>query len=93
MNKYKLTTTRAFKKDLKRIRKRGYNLKLMGLVISDLLKGIPLDEKYKDHALTGNWTGYRECHILPDWLLIYEIIEDRLILSLTGTGTHSDLFS
>lgn len=63
----------------------------MEKVVDILLTGKPLTEKNKDHALTGNWNGYRECHIQSDWLLVYEIIEDRLILSLTATGSHSDL--
>lgn len=63
----------------------------METVVDILLTGESLPEKNKDHALSGNWKGYRECHILPDWLLVYEIIEDRLILSLTATGSHSDL--
>ena len=55
--------------------------------------GEVLSDKYKDHALTGNWIGHRECHILPNWLLIYYIEENVLVLTLTRTGTHSDLFS
>lgn len=90
MNKYQLAISKSFKKDYKKIQKRGYDLSLLHEVVNKLLKGEPLPEKNKDHALTGNWKGYRECHIQPDWLLIYEIIEDRLILSLTGTGSHSD---
>ena len=92
MNKYRLVLTLAFKKDLKRVKKRGYNLKLLEEVTDALLKGEKLPEKNRDHELSGNWKGYRECHIQSDWLLIYQIFEDKLILSLTGTGTHSDLF-
>ena len=92
MNKYSLYITSSFKKDYKKIVKRGYDIALLNDTVELLLKGEKLPEKYKDHALSGNWQGYRECHITPDWLLIYEIIDDRLILSLTGTGTHSDLF-
>ncbi len=92
MKKYKLVITNAFKKDYKKIKKRQYNLNLLNAVVSELLEGKELDPKYKDHNLSGDWQGYRECHIQPDWLLIYEIMEDKLILSLTGTGTHSDLF-
>lgn len=66
-------------------------MQLMSEVVDKLQKGEPLPEKNRDHALSGNWAGYRECHITPDWLLIYEIIEDRLILALTRTGSHSDL--
>ncbi len=92
MNKYSLFITSSFKKDYKKIVKRGYDTALLNDTVELLLKGEKLPEKYKDHALSGNWQGYRECHVAPDWLLIYEIINDRLILSLTGTGTHSDLF-
>lgn len=65
---------------------------LLDDVITALAMGVPLLEKNKDHALTGNWTGHRECHILPDWLLIYRIEDGVLILTLSRTGTHSDLF-
>ena len=92
MNKYSLFITSSFKKDYKKIVKRGYDITLLNDTVELLLKGEKLPEKNKDHALSGNWQGYRECHITSDWLLIYEIIDDRLILSLTGTGTHSDLF-
>ena len=61
-------------------------------VITILASGQSLPEKYKDHQLIGNYTGYRECHIAPDWLLIYKIEEDILLLTLTRTGTHTDLF-
>ena len=91
MNKYKLYLTNSFKRDYKKIVKRGYDIKLLETVVDILLTGEALPEKNKDHALSGNWKGYRECPILPDWLLVYEVIEDRLILSLTATGAHSDL--
>lgn len=91
-NKYKIVQSAHFKKDLKLARKRGYNLLLMGEVVDTLAAGEKLDEKYKDHALSGNYIGCRECHVTPDWLLIYEISEDEVILYLTRTGTHSDLF-
>lgn len=89
---YKIVTTGKFKKDLKLAKKRGYNLSLLSVVVDMLAAGNPLPEKYKDHNLSGNYAGCRECHITPDWLLIYEIEEDELILYLTRTGTHSDLF-
>ena len=57
-----------------------------------LANGEPLDDKHHDHALSGDWIGHRECHILPDWLLVYRIEDDVLVLTLTRTGTHSDLF-
>ncbi|SKC45437.1 mRNA interferase YafQ [[Eubacterium] yurii] len=88
-----LVTTSAFRKDLKIAKKRGYNLSLIELVIDELLKENTLAPKYKDHALIGNYTGFRECHISPDWLLIYSIDKSKLILTASRTGTHSDLFS
>ena len=88
-----LVTTSAFRKDLKIAKKRGYNLSLIELVIDELLKKNTLAPKYKDHALIGNYTGFRECHISPDWLLIYSIDKSKLILTASRTGTHSDLFS
>lgn len=88
-----LVTTSAFRKDLKIAKKRGYNLSLIELVIDELLKENTLAPKYKDHALIGNYTGFRECHISPDWLLIYSIDKSKLVLTASRTGTHSDLFS
>ena len=88
-----LVTTSAFRKDLKIAKKRGYNLSLIELVIDELLKENTLAPKYKDHALIGNYTGFRDCHISPDWLLIYSIDKSKLILTASRTGTHSDLFS
>ena len=72
--------------------KRGLNIDLLETVIATLALGEPLPDKNKDHALTGNWIGHRKCHILPDWLLIYRIEEEVLILTLARSGTHSDLF-
>ena len=88
-----LVTTSTFRKDLKIAKKRGYDLSLSEVVIDELLKENTLPQKYKDHALTGNYKGFRECHILPDWLLIYSIDKSKLILTASRTGTHSDLFS
>ena len=82
----------SFKKDYKRVIKRGYNAKLMEEIIQKLAKGEQLPEKNKDHPLSGNYSGCRECHITTDWLLIYEIDNGELVLYLTRTGTHSDLF-
>ena len=81
-----------FKKDYKAVLKRGYDKYLLQTVIEMLSDGKTLPAKYKDHALTGNYANYRECHVAPDWLLIYRIDKDLLILVLTRTGTHSDLF-
>ncbi len=81
-----------FKKDYKTIIKRGYNPKLLEDVLSILCAEEPLPLKYRDHNLSGSYEGHRECHITPDWLLIYKIEQNILILTLTRTGTHSDLF-
>ncbi len=90
--KYTIRPTSRFQKDLKRIAKRGYNTELLTAVIKKLANGEPLAQKHRDHALTGDYAGCRECHITPDWLLIYEISDDTLLLYLTRTETHSDLF-
>lgn len=90
--KYTVKPTNKFQKDLKKIQKRGYNISLLTDIIKKLANGEKLPEKNRDHELTGNYVGYRECHITPDWLLIYEIDGNELILYLTRTGTHSDLF-
>ena len=89
---YKVIPTGRFQKDLKREERRGLKLSLLSDVIKILASGETLPPKYKDHPLTGNYEGCRECHIQPDWLLIYEIVETDIILYLTRTGTHSDLF-
>ena len=88
-----LVTTSTFRKDLKIAKKLGYDLSLIEFVIDELLKENTLPQKYKDHALTGNYRGFRECHISPDWLLIYAVDKDKLVLIVSRTGTHSDLFS
>ena len=90
--KYTVKYTTQFKKDFKLAVKRGLKIKLLEDVITSLAAGEPLDDKYRDHALSGNWAGFRECHVLPDWLLIYRVENDILVLTLTRTGTHSDLF-
>ena len=90
--KYSLRPTKKFEKDLKRIKKRGCDISLLTAVIKKLADGEPLPEKNRDHQLTGAYEGCRECHITPDWLLIYEVDGDTLILYLTRTGSHSDLF-
>lgn len=94
MRKTKLTvvTTTAFKKDYKLAMKRGKKLELLEEVVAALAMGEALPEKNKDHALSGSWAGHRECHIQPDWLLIYRVEDDVLVLTLTRSGTHSDLF-
>ena len=90
--KYSLVLSGRFKKSLKLARKRGLNIDLLETIVEKLLRGIPLDEKNRDHDLSGRYKGYRECHIQPDWLLIYLIEDDILTLTLVDTGTHADLF-
>ncbi len=90
--KYTVKPTAQFRKDYKLAMKRGLNIGLLEDVIADLAMGIPLPEKHRDHALSGKWVGHRECHVLPNWLLIYRIEDDVLVLTLSRTGSHSDLF-
>ena len=85
-----LNASTAYKKDLKLCKKRGYNLALLNAAINTLLIPAPLPPKNKDHPLSGNHVGERECHITPDWLLIYRVEDDELYL--VRTGTHADLF-
>ncbi|HIU84449.1 MAG TPA: type II toxin-antitoxin system YafQ family toxin [Candidatus Aphodousia gallistercoris] len=89
---YNIRATTKFQKDLKRLKKRGYDLSLLTTVIKKLASGEPLPEKHRDHKLSGDFAGCRECHVMPDWLLIYEVDGDELILYLLRTGSHSDLF-
>ncbi len=91
-NKYQLLITSRFKKDLKLCIKRGKNISRLEKVVNTLVSGEPLPQKYHDHSLIGNYSGHRECRIDPDWLLVYYIDNCYLTLTLTRTGTHSDLF-
>ena len=84
--------TTKFKKDFKLMIQRGYDVSLLEKTIRMLCKPVPLSEEYSDHALKGEYLGHRECHIAPDWLLIYKIEKNIETVSLTRTGTHSDLF-
>ena len=90
---YQIRWTNQYKKDVKLAKKRNYNISELLEVVKKLSFGLLLEEKYKDHALEGNWKNHRELHIRPDWLLIYQIKDDILILELSRTGTHSDLFN
>ena len=90
--KYTVKLTSQFKKDYKNAIKRHLPIELLDEIIKALANGEALPEKNRDHPLSGNWKGHRECHIQPDWLLIYRIEDDILILTLAATGTHSDLF-
>lgn len=89
----KLNSQRNSKKDLKLAKKQNKNTDKLFEVIEKLANGEPLESKYRDHDLTGNYKGCRECHIEPDWLLIYEIVDDVLVLMLYRLGSHSDLFN
>lgn len=90
--KREIVWTTQFKKDYKLAMKRHLDIDMLDNIIRSLSRGEALPEKNKDHALTGDWVGYRECHILPDGLLVYRIETDVLVLTLVRTGTHSDLF-
>ena len=90
---YVLILTGKFKKSLKLAKRRGLNLELLDEVVMMLQKNIPLEEKYRDHGLKGKYQGFRECHIQPDWLLIYLKENDVLTLTLVDTGSHADLFN
>jgi len=87
-----IVPSNRFKRDLKLAIRRGYKIELLEEVVNQIAAGKILDAKYKDHLLTGDYGGFRECHITPDWLLIYQVRENELILFLSRTGTHSDLF-
>lgn len=84
--------TTQFKKDLKLSKKQGKDIDELFEVVDKLAKGEKLDSKYKDHSLIGNYSACRECHIEPDWLLIYEIMNEELILMLYRAASHSDLY-
>ncbi len=90
--KYIVKPTTQFKKDYKLAIKRGLKISLLEEVVAALAMGETLPDKNKDHPLTGDWAGHRECHIQPDWLLVYRVEGDVLVLTLARTGTHSDLF-
>ena len=90
--KYTLKPTTKFQKDLKKAQKRGCDIGELNKVIKTLANGEKLEKKYNDHSLSGAFQGKRECHINPDWLLIYEQDDNDLYLYLVRTGSHSDLF-
>lgn len=95
MMKYSIKVTSQFKRDLKLAKKRGFDMNKLENVVEMIASGDKTEELnhlYDDHELHGNWKNHRELHIAPDWLLIYKLFEDVLVLSLTRTGSHSDLF-
>lgn len=89
---YEVKYTSRFKKDYKLLKKRGYDMDKLLDVVDMLREGRELPAAYKDHPLRGDYVGHRDCHIEPDWVLIYFKSESTLVLSLTRTGTHSDVF-
>ena len=90
--KYRVRMSKRYKRELKQIRKRGKDESKLEVAIDILASGGKLPSYYKDHPLSGEWKGYRECHIEPNWLLVYRIHDDILVLALMSTGTHSDIF-
>lgn len=88
-----IVASNQFKKDLKLAKKRGYRIEKLREVVRKLANGEELEAKYRDHVMIGDYIGFRECHIEPDWLLVYRIQENVLELYLSRTGTHSDLLS
>ena len=90
--KYEVKFTNQFKKDLKLAKKQGRDIDRLYAVIEKLADDEPLEQKYRDHDLNGNYKGCRECHVEPDWLLVYEVMDDVLVLMLYRVGSHSTLF-
>ena len=89
---YTVNITTKFKKDIKQIKKQRKNFNMLYALVVKIAMGEALDKKYKDHLLSGDYSGFRECHIEPDWLLVYQIDDEEIILLLSRTGSHSDLF-
>lgn len=92
MKRLDLQVYTQFKRDVKRAKKRHFDMDLLKEVVEKLRSCEALEAKYHDHALSGDYVGYRECHLQPNWLLVYKVIESRLILVLARTGTHDDVF-
>ena len=91
--KYEIEITARFKKEYKKAQKQGLDMSLLKNIVSLLADGKKLPDENRDHSLGGNWKGYRECHIQPDWLLIYKVEKNILTLTLSRTGSHADLFN
>jgi mRNA interferase YafQ len=91
-NKYIVKLTSKFRKDYEKMKRRKLDMSLLDEIIIKIAKGDPLPPHNRDHALAGNYSGHRGCHIQPDWILIYHIDGNVLLLSLTRTGSHSDLY-
>jgi mRNA interferase YafQ len=84
--------TTRFRRDLRRMRRRGKDVQKLQAIVRLLVQEQPLAPRHRDHPLVGDWLGYRDCHIEPDWLLIYKIDQEEASLTLARTGTHADLF-
>ena len=92
MTKREIHLSSQFKKDVRRARKQGKDLQLLNTIVTMLANDEPLDSKFRDHALSGNWSGFRECHLSPDWLLVYRKSDQgQLLLSLARAASHSNL--
>jgi mRNA interferase YafQ len=91
VSKYQIRQSSRFKKDLKKLIKQGKNIVELEVVVDTIAGGETLDPKYLDHPLSGNWKGFRDCHIQPDWILLYKLEDDILVLTLTRSGSHSEL--
>ena len=92
IRKYSVRTSKRYRRELKTVISRGKDASKLEEVIDILASGETLPPYYKDHSLSGQWKGYRECHIEPNWLLVYRIYDNVLVLALMSTGTHSDIF-
>jgi len=90
-NKYKITMSGKFKRNVKLAKRRGLDIELLKPIVHNLANDIPLDLKYRDHQLSGYLSRFRECHVTPDWLLVYEKTNTTLTLYLYATGTHADI--
>ena len=92
MSRYKVAASSRFKRDVKRLARRGYNIEILKGIVLQLADGEILPPKNEDHPLKGKWAKYRECHVTPDWLLVYKVDNGTLTLVLSRTGTHADVF-
>ncbi len=90
---YEIRWSTRFRRDVRRSQRQNKSMNKFKAIDKLLVAGKPLPQKNKDHVLTGNWRGHRECHIEPDWLLIYKVDEDNKVIEYARTGSHSELFS
>ena len=90
--RYAVSIAGQFRKNIKEMQKRGFNLSLLDEIVEKIANREKLESKYRDHGLSGIYKGFRECHIKPDWLLLYLVDDEEQVITLVNTGTHSDLF-